>query len=278
MLEEQRVRDDFRNRRYQLDKEVSDKTSQLYAEQTQFLAQEEQKQIEIVRAAALSKAKVAQDGSQGLAKGWQDFGAETENVFDNMRNMTKNAFDGMSNTLTDFVTTGKFNFSDFAQSVVNDITRMIVKMMIFKALESSLGGTKLGNLLDIKANALGGVYRSSGLSAYSNSVVDSPTLFPFAKGIGLMGEAGPEAIMPLKRGADGSLGVRALDSSTNFANPEIHIHQTINVSGNGDKALNDAMQQAALAGAKQGASDAIAFIQRDFSTNVGLTQISHKIE
>ncbi|WP_182853110.1 phage tail tape measure protein [Arsenophonus endosymbiont of Aleurodicus floccissimus] len=66
-----------------------------------------------------------------------------------------------------------------------------------------------------------------------------------------MGEAGLEAIMPLKRGEDGSLGVRALDSSTNFANPEIHIHQTINVSGNEDKALNDAMQQAALAGAKQ---------------------------
>ncbi|QBY44275.1 Lambda phage tail tape-measure protein (Tape_meas_lam_C) [Arsenophonus nasoniae] len=151
---------------------------------------------------------------KGVAKGWQDFGAETENVFDNMRNITKNAFDGMSNTLADFVTTGKFNFSDFAQSVVNDITRMIVKMMIFKALESSLGGSGLGNFLGIRANALGGVYRSSGLSAYSNTVVDSPTLFPFAKGIGLMGEAGPEAIMPLTRGRDGSLGVKAVGGSS----------------------------------------------------------------
>ncbi|MDE9447754.1 phage tail tape measure protein, partial [Xenorhabdus bovienii] len=40
--------------------------------------------------------------------------------------------------------------------------------------------------------------------------VNSPTLFAFAKGAGLMGEAGPEAIMPLTRGADGSLGVRAI--------------------------------------------------------------------
>ncbi|UBX28468.1 phage tail tape measure protein [Arsenophonus apicola] len=268
MLEEQRIMDDFRNRRYQLDKEVSDKTSQLYAEQTQFLAQEEQKQIEIVRVAALSKAKVAQDGSQGVAKGWQDFGAETENVFDNMRNITKNAFDGMSNTLADFVTTGKFNFSDFAQSVVNDITRMIVKMMIFKALESSLGGTGLGNFLGIKANALGGVYRSSGLSAYSNTVVDSPTLFPFAKGIGLMGEAGPEAIMPLTRGRDGSLGVRAVGGSSETQGVStIHIHQVINVTGNGDKALTEAMKQATYAGAQKGADDAIARIQRDFATN-----------
>jgi hypothetical protein len=49
--------------------------------------------------------------------------------------------------------------------------------------------------------------------AFSNSIVSSPTLFKFADGgttrTGLMGEAGPEAIMPLKRGSDGSLGVQA---------------------------------------------------------------------
>lgn len=42
---------------------------------------------------------------------------------------------------------------------------------------------------------------------FTNSVVSAPTLFKFAKGTGLMGEAGPEAIMPLKRGPNGSLGV-----------------------------------------------------------------------
>jgi hypothetical protein len=43
---------------------------------------------------------------------------------------------------------------------------------------------------------------------FTNSVVDQPTLFKFAKGTGLMGEAGPEAIMPLKRDNNGNLGVR----------------------------------------------------------------------
>ncbi|MFU8471090.1 phage tail tape measure protein, partial [Escherichia coli] len=46
--------------------------------------------------------------------------------------------------------------------------------------------------------------------SYSNTIVDTPTYFAFAKGAGLMGEAGPEAIMPLTRAADGSLGVRAI--------------------------------------------------------------------
>jgi lambda family phage tail tape measure protein len=42
---------------------------------------------------------------------------------------------------------------------------------------------------------------------FTNSVVNSPTLFKFAKGTGMMGEAGPEAIMPLKRNSNGVLGV-----------------------------------------------------------------------
>lgn len=40
-------------------------------------------------------------------------------------------------------------------------------------------------------------------------VVSGPTTFPMRGGTGLMGEAGPEAIMPLTRGADGKLGVRS---------------------------------------------------------------------
>jgi len=58
-------------------------------------------------------------------------------------------------------------------------------------------------------NAKGGVYDSPSLSAYSGGVYSSPQLFAFAKGAGVFGEAGPEAIMPLKRGPDGTLGVQA---------------------------------------------------------------------
>lgn len=68
-----------------------------------------------------------------------------------------------------------------------------------------------------QANSDGGVYNQTGRVAFANggvftnSIVDRPTTFRFANGSGfgngLMGEAGPEAIMPLKRGADGSLGV-----------------------------------------------------------------------
>ena len=59
-------------------------------------------------------------------------------------------------------------------------------------------------------NAKGNVYDSPSLSAYSNGVFQTPQLFAFAKGAGVFAEAGPEAIMPLTRAADGSLGVRAV--------------------------------------------------------------------
>ncbi|MHB2265656.1 tape measure protein [Aliihoeflea sp. PC F10.4] len=49
--------------------------------------------------------------------------------------------------------------------------------------------------------------------AFTNSIVNQPTLFPFADGVGMMGEAGPEAIMPLRRGPDGRLGVSAANSN-----------------------------------------------------------------
>ncbi|STH73536.1 putative phage tail length tape measure protein [Escherichia coli] len=52
------------------------------------------------------------------------------------------------------------------------------------------------------------------MSTYSNGIYDSPQFFAFAKGAGVFGEAGPEAIMPLTRTSDGSLGVRAINSKS----------------------------------------------------------------
>lgn len=76
------------------------------------------------------------------------------------------------------------------------------------------GGSNLGGASQIPGEALGGAYSSAGRMDFaSGGVVSSPTFFRFAQGAslraGLMGEAGPEAIMPLKRGRDGKLGVSA---------------------------------------------------------------------
>lgn len=66
------------------------------------------------------------------------------------------------------------------------------------------------NPINLLASANGNVVAGPGINAYSNSIVTKPTIFPFAKGIGLMGEAGKEAILPLQRGSDGRLGVSGM--------------------------------------------------------------------
>ena len=68
----------------------------------------------------------------------------------------------------------------------------------------------------IEENAHGNVYEHGDITPFANGgIVTKPTIFPMASGAGLMGEAGPEAIMPLARTASGDLGVRAAGGNMN---------------------------------------------------------------
>lgn len=89
-------------------------------------------------------------------------------------------------------------------------------------------------------NAKGGVYDSPSLSKYSGQVVNSPTMFAFAKGAGVMGEAGPEAIMPLSRGKDGKLGVKASGGGV-----QINQNITLNSDGSSQQSESTTGDQAA---------------------------------
>lgn len=80
--------------------------------------------------------------------------------------------------------------------------------------QSATDATAASSVDYIMGNAKGGVYNSPSLSAYSGQIVTSPTFFAFARGAGVMGEAGPEAVMPLSRGPDGKLGVKAQGGGT----------------------------------------------------------------
>lgn len=119
-------------------------------------------------------------------------------AYEQMKNAVSGWGANFSGTLADMVWGAENSFKD----ILSSFGKMITQMMIQKSLVEPMLAK-----LELTPNAKGNVYHSAGLSAYSGSVVNSPTLFPFAKGMGLMGEAGPEAIMPLKRGADGTLGV-----------------------------------------------------------------------
>ncbi|EHP8169564.1 phage tail tape measure protein, partial [Escherichia coli] len=150
------------------------------------------------------------DWKNGAMRAFQNFTENADNTAGTVEQLFTSAFSGMGNSLATFVTTGKFSFKSFTSSVLSDMAKILAQATMMKAVKgigSALGmGSVLGSL---SLNADGGVYQSADLSRYSGSVVNRPTFFAFAKGAGVMGEAGPEAILPLRRGADGKLGVVA---------------------------------------------------------------------
>lgn len=77
---------------------------------------------------------------EGVKQGWANIEADVTNVSANVARITENTFNGMADTLTDFVTTGKADFRSFAQSVIRDITNMMVKMALFNAINPFMSG------------------------------------------------------------------------------------------------------------------------------------------
>ncbi|MCV9997323.1 phage tail length tape measure family protein [Pararhizobium sp. YC-54] len=100
------------------------------------------------------------------------------------------------------------------------------------------------------ANAKGNVFNSPSLSAYSDQVVDRPTYFAFAKGAGVMGEAGPEGIFPLRRDASGRLGITAANSNQGGAR-DVTFNMSLEIKGTGDKELLEQARQGAATQMKE---------------------------
>jgi hypothetical protein len=145
----------------------------------------------------------------------------------------ESSIDKMTDAILEFAKTGKFSFKDLVTSMIAELVRFEIKTRLMNALKpaftsfvdsflgsgSNFGATASTQALAAVPLAKGGAF-DSGVQkfaqggTFSNSVVNSPTLFKFAKGTGLMGEAGPEAIMPLKRDSAGKLGVSMQGSNT----------------------------------------------------------------
>jgi lambda family phage tail tape measure protein len=126
-------------------------------------------------------------------------------------------FKGMGDAMVDFALTGKTSFGDMVESMIVGLIKLEMQMQMSNMYKSMGGMSGIMSMFTGTPvpSANGNVFSNSGIQAFAkggsftNSIVDSPTMFKFAKGTGLMGEAGPEAIMPLRRGSDGSLGVVA---------------------------------------------------------------------
>ena len=168
-----------------------------------------------------------------LRNGAQEYLKSIQDVSKQMQDAFVNAFKGMEDALVQFVLTGKLNFKDLARSIIADITRIVVRQQLMTPL---LGGINSLFGLDLKLNAKGNAFGANAIIPYAKGgVVSQPQLFKFSTGgsgkLGIMGEGGaPEAILPLKRGRSGNLGVEASGSSNNIV---------VNVDASGSSVQGD---------------------------------------
>ncbi|ELK6700294.1 phage tail tape measure protein [Enterobacter kobei] len=201
------------------------------------------------------------DWMSGVSRGYANWFDEISDVSGTVSDGVKTTLDSAFGNVTSMLEGNKVSWKSWGISVLQIIEKVALQMAVVSAMGGASSGSGIfGSLIgsvgsffgggagasastgtavssygsNFQFNAKGGVYDSPSLSAFSNGIVRNPTMFAFAKGgAGIMGEAGPEAIMPLTRAPDGSLGVRAVGSgggqSVSSA-PQVYI--TIDGNGN----------------------------------------------
>ncbi|MER2509780.1 MAG: phage tail tape measure protein [Amaricoccus sp.] len=155
------------------------------------------------------------DSVQGSMKG---AGREATSMSRSVSSSLRQAFEGV-------IFDGE-KLSDALADIGKSITGSVLSQAL-APVQKSVGTVVNSGIQSIIGGLLGfadgGAFSGGRVAAFaSGGIVDSPTRFPMRGGTGLMGEAGPEAIMPLARGADGKLGVR-----TGGAGGGVHVTMNI---------------------------------------------------
>ncbi|EHF8259003.1 phage tail tape measure protein [Enterobacter roggenkampii] len=222
------------------------------------------------------------DWMSGVSRGYASWFDEVSNVSGTVSDGVKTTLDSAFGNVTSMLEGNKVSWKSWGISVLQIIEKVALQMAVVSAMGGASSGSGIfGSLIgsvgsffggaagasastgtaisnygsSFQFNAKGGVYDSPSLSAFSNGIVRNPTMFAFAKGgAGIMGEAGPEAIMPLTRAPDGSLGVRAVGGQSVSSAPQVYI----SIDGNGNT------QTQATTGYEQFAREVGAFTDKRY--------------
>lgn len=214
-----------------------------FSRKSQALADANKAATDQIRQNYADVEKAQGDWTKGATSAWANYLDSASNIAGQTKTLFGNAFSSMEDAVVNFAMTGKLSFADFTKSILADMARIATRQASSALLSSlvgaatsyftgggggnglaagsagatssNLGASSAGYSSTYFPQALGGAW-SSGVQmfanggAFTNSIVSAPTAFGMAGGgAGVMGEAGPEAIMPLTRTSSGKLGVIA---------------------------------------------------------------------
>lgn len=149
--------------------------------------------------------------TDGVERALRDYADQATDSARQAEDVTLNFLRNTEDAFVEFARTGKFEFRDLLNTIISDINRVLVQQNITgplaKGLNDIIGSIDFGSLFSF--NSKGNVFNQGvPVTAFaSGGVVNQPTFFPLSKSVGVMGEAGPEAILPLRRLPSGNLGV-----------------------------------------------------------------------
>lgn len=222
-----------------------------FARKSQTLADANKAATDQIRQNYADVEKAQGDWTKGATSAWANYLDSASNIAGQTKTLFGNAFSSMEDAIVNFAMTGKLSFADFTKSILADMARIATRQASSALLSSlvgaatsyftgggggnglaagsagatssNLGASSAGYSGSYFPQALGGAW-SSGVQmfanggAFTNSIVSTPTAFGMAGGrAGVMGEAGPEAIMPLTRTSSGKLGVIAAGGGSGTA-------------------------------------------------------------
>ncbi|PQO22058.1 phage tail tape-measure protein [Rhodobacteraceae bacterium WD3A24] len=171
--------------------------------------------------AARSAGDAMSDAAREGGRAWQEATNQLIQAQEKQRKAARRLAEDITGPIKRALASGEWSWRSFADAVSQIAQNLATRLinLAFKPIENAIvgaltggggGGSFLGSLFGLSGGfARGGAFTRAGeVHAFARGgLIDKPTVFPFAKGAGVMGEAGPEAIMPLKRGRGGRLGV-----------------------------------------------------------------------
>lgn len=243
---EKAIREEYRRQQVQLDKKADTpelRDSDAYKKETQQIKDSLDAALASRRQYYEADAEARKQWENGASRSLANFLDRASDVSSQTEQAFTRAFDGITDVFTNFIMTGKGGFEELARSVVASLVKIQVEAVL---TANGTGGlfSILGNLFGLSGKAgstpgaplsrlgeagienymaMGGVYDRAGLLQSANgNIFDRATLHGYGNGkLGVLGENGPEAVMPLKRGRDGKLGLAGGGGTTvinqNFA-------------------------------------------------------------